>query len=585
MGTNFKLLKACSFCRKRKLKCIVPRNSFKCEECTIRGQDCIFDHKVVHPRSRGMTRTNAHLHGISAQFSSKSRISPKSTLFPKNTSDVTSNFPNISSTTEESNNSLLSDLAQNSEYPVTQEESRIDLALERQKKIISSTNEENLPSDNFSSLPKLSKNRLSHLPTTTSNERRASDNTSSLDIQDSVCIDQLAMLTSIRREEIGMLSLNIYKTHVEPYTPFVLYNFFNPIESGGLDHFSKLCIQVASLSSPTNQIPLSTTDLLFEVLEEYMENDSRYIFNEMTLSFFLLLPLRIRISDKIVQKYLRMFNKFYEEKGSSLPINLLVGALTVDSFYSLLKSNWILTTNTSILTEVTNFLATLNRESFNYHFLSVVCFIYRLMMLFSNKILSFEEQRLAIWHLEYEMLLWPAKLTLELSVVEDNLLATPEAFFLHVVHNTLLTEFYMNAVKHKNKFGKMSSIFAVPGLYQFLSGMAKSNFRLNEGLVGRWSIIANCQMHTAKILLDLYNFMEFDELILSLRYYKKSSNVIDFETQDHIFSQIQSLLSKTSSYKLGDDDKEGAKVFWVFRDVRSMSLQSFIDESMEEAHQ
>ncbi|CUM57577.1 uncharacterized protein AC631_05653 [Debaryomyces fabryi] len=503
--------------------------------------------------------------------------------------EVDSIAQHIPPTIENKSYSLLCDIVQPSGYHVMEsipqrEESRSEHGTENEKGDMSLRNEENLPINDSSSLTWYSKEKLDHLSLTNQNGPSIIGSSPSLDGFSPACADEFSILSSSRREEIGMLSFNIYKIHIEPYTPFVLYDMFNSTDSGYLDHFSKFCIHLASVSSSTNQIPLSTIDLLFEVFKGYMEDDSRYIFDEVTLSFFLLLPLRIRISDNIVQKHLGMFNKFYEKNGNSLPINLLVGALTVDAFYSLLKGTWVLTTNTSILKEVSNFVGTLNKKCFNYHYLSVACFLYKLIMVVSNIKLSYEEQRIEMLHLEYEMLLWPAKLTRELSVVEDDLLATPEAFFLHVIHNTLLIEFYSNALRYKNKFGKMNSIFAVPGLYQFIAGMAKSNFRLNEGLVGRWSLIANCQLHTAKLLLGLYEVMEFEEFILALRFYKKSTNVFDYEFQDHIFSQVQKLLTKNSSYKLSDDDKDGPKVFWVFRDVRSMSLQLYIDESKERLH-
>lgn len=419
-GTNFKLLKACAFCQKRKRKCVVPLNSYKCEECIARVQECILDHKVVQPRARRLTRNNATLRDTSTNYLTESRIGPKNTLFSKKTLDITSKFPHISSAIEDNSNSLQADLVQNSEYLVIgsiaqREESRYE-----QKRNIYLRNEENLPTDNFSFSPCLPMDKLNHLTSTTQDETNVTGNSPSLGEYASVWTDQFTMVGSSRREEIGILSLNIYKTHVEPYTPFVLYDMFNSSDSGYLDHFSKFCIHVASVSSSTNQIPLGNTDLLFEVLKGYMENDNRYIFNEITLSCFLLLPLRIRISDNIVQKHLRRFNKFYEEKGNSLPINLLVGALTVDAFYSLFEGKWTLTTNTSILAVVSSYLGTLNKGCFNYHFLSVACFLYKLIMIVSNINLSYEEQRLAMLHLEYDMLLWPAKLTRELSVVEDD---------------------------------------------------------------------------------------------------------------------------------------------------------------------
>lgn len=557
-GTNFKLLKACTFCRNRKLKCLISNNSHKCTNCIVRKQECVFDHKVVRPGTRRQ-RKNSKPQGISTSGT----VTPHVEYIDKNLQDKPSTSDDIFDTGVTKGNSLYKN---NSENCNKDDNSKIEN--------LTFNNEEIFGTNTNAFISTFLKENFSLLTVVSQKDPNI--------LEKSLSPDEYAIPLPINQKmegEMESLSYNIYKIHIEPYTPFVLHEMFKSSESRELDHFSKFCIQVACLSSPTNQIPPSTTDLLLDVLKGYIENDTIYIFDDITLSFFLLLPLRIKLSDSIVQKYLRMFNNYYESKGNSLSINLLVAALSVDAYYTLLRGDWNLKTNVSILIAVSGFVETLNNNSFNYHFLSMACLIYKLIMIVSNKQISYEDQRLQMLHLEYEMLLWPAKLSRDLSIVEDDLLATPEAFFLHILHNTLLTEFYSNAIKNKNTFGKMNSIFAVPGLYQFIAGMAKSNFRLNEGLVGRWSIIANCQLHTAKQLLQLNEIMEFEEFILSLMWYKKSANILDVELQGQIHSQIQKLQKSNNSFKLKIPDKDGAKVFWLFRDIRSMSLQSFIDET------
>lgn len=508
-GMNVKLLKACAFCRKRKLKCSINGDFQKCENCVARGIQCVFDHKKIRLRSR-KSQWNV----------SDDEILPHSDL-PKRRNSTVSSSPVQSPKTYQ-----LSPIGENFNSHILQfGETPNGFALE---------------SSDLSESPTL---RLGSL-----------------------------VLQNISATESFMPVQILYRTNIEPYTPFV-----NTEASWELlDRFSKLCVSIASASSPINKIPVSTNDLLLEMLHDFFKDDNPW--DELSLSCFFLLPLRTSIADTFVQKNLQRFNELFQEQNN-LSTNLIVGACTVDAYYSLLNGSWTLTTDPRVLVELGNYLDSLNENSFSYHFLSVAYLLYKFVSLTSDTKLPYDNLRLEMLQLEYDMLLWPAKLTQELSVLEDDLLATPEAFLLHVLHNTLLTEFYYNAVKNRDTFGKMNSVFVVPGLYRFIAGMAKSNFKVQHGLVGRWSIIGGCQLHNAKRLLDLYEIMEYELFVPSLKYYKKVSNIYDLELQEKVYSQVQQLIKTEGYYNEQPDDSDGPSIFWGFRDIRSMSLQTYIDEA------
>ena len=113
----------------------------------------------------------------------------------------------------------------------------------------------------------------------------------------------------------------------------------------------------------------------------------------------------------------------------------------------------------------------------------------------------------------------------------------------------LLCAYYTRALQDKEVVGKMISISPVPGLYHFISGMAKSNFRVTNAIVGRWSIIANCRVQTAKLLLDLNNIMDFDPFKQSLRLFSKKSNVKDVVWQDRIYDRVPVSYTHLDVYK------------------------------------
>ncbi|KAK6453652.1 uncharacterized protein RJT20DRAFT_100724 [Scheffersomyces xylosifermentans] len=530
-GSTFKLLKACNFCRKRKIKCVIKANSNICESCKYHKKgECVFDHKII-----------SNNNGSSSIINSPPSILPHN-LLPSHNS-ITNISPTISSSgiiSHRKSDSAISSASSPASPPMIKN-SPASTGLSSSSLQVSGS---------YKGAPSPTNSILS--PTS------------------------MPLTNNIKSARQSMFEL--YQSNIEPYTPFIPYEVFHTNNYNDLDQFSKCCINIATVSSPNNKIPESAIELFLEFLNNFLSTGS-IVWNETTLSCFLLMPLRIPIDSAIIEKSLLFFNELYEAKPETISINLILGAMTIDAYYSLFCERK-LTTNPNIRHRALTYLHGLDDNSFNYHFLYVGYFIYKMIWLAHADNLSFSDRKYEFLQLEFDMLLWPAKLTKDLSVVKDKLLATPEAFILHVLHNTLLTAFYTKALQHKDVIGKMISISAVPGLYHFISGMAKSNFRVTNEIVGRWTIIANCRVQTAKLLLDLNEIMDFDAFKSTLRLFTKKSNVKDLVWQDRIYNRVQQLLSE-SVIDEDDDDVDGAVVFWVFRDVRSMSLQTYINEEKQ----
>lgn len=496
-GSTFKLLKACNFCRKRKIKCKVLSNNI-CENCKEHNRECIFDHKAI-------ARENKVKKPTSITINLKDTIANK----PKNLSSYTGTF--------------LDQIDSN--------------AMEEFNKTINS--------------PEYYKNSESDPLMWTSDVKLDTASMSQPTLQNNNDVFQ------------------IYVENIEPYTPFLSHDIFNE----ELDAFSISCIQVAAVSSTNSLMPQPSISYLLEILHTHFTKPIEW--DPIKLGCFFLLPLRIRVPKPLIIESVQAFNHFFNDSPLALSPNLIAGGLCVDGWLALFSNTELITDN-SVISMSAKIFDLVDVNSYNYQFLSVSVFLYQFIWLTNDTSYSFDDKRAQMLQFEFDMLLTPAKLSKNLIVVRDTLLSTPEAFLLHILHNMLMINYYTLMVEDKY-LGSMTSISAVPGLYHFISGMAISNFRVTVELVNRWSIIADCQILTAKLLLRLYNEMEFETFRFSLQFYTSRKNTnFDPEEYKMVDDHVNKFLE--SSQLKRDDDFDGAVVFWVFRDVRSMSLQLYINE-------
>ncbi|CAH6720828.1 hypothetical protein CLIB1444_04S08856 [[Candida] jaroonii] len=482
-GSSFKLLKACNFCRKRKIKCTVQPKENVCENCKDHKKKCIFDHKKIRKIKKVKLEKVTELTNT------------------KNLNNYTGTF-----------------LDQIDPFAMEQYNKSNMQSPEQQWTIPVSIS-------NFSNSP------------------------------------------SYQDTNNNSVEYQLYVNNIEPYTPFLDHKIFQ----NNLDHFSKCCIHVSAVSSSKNEIPESAVSFFYQSLNGYFNEEIKW--DPIRLSCFFLLPSRTVIPKKLIKDSLESFNRFYESQ--ELSVNLLAGAICVDGWNSLFNEHPLIT-DKSIIKKSSKIFQTMDIDAYNYQFLNCNIFLYELIWLLHHDNLSFEEKRSSYLQFEFDMLLFPAKLSKNLIVVKDTLLSTPEAFLLHILHNMVLIAYYTVMVKNK-KLGEVSAICAVPGLYHFISGMAISNFRVTLDLVNRWSVIADCQIYTAKLLLQLYSEMEFEIFRFTLSFYTRRINTnFSKHEYDPIDKEVKVFIE--SSVIPRDDDFDGAVVFWVFRDVRSMSLQLYIND-------
>jgi hypothetical protein len=178
--------------------------------------------------------------------------------------------------------------------------------------------------------------------------------------------------------------------------------------------------------------------------------------------------------------------------------------------------------------------------------------------------------KLEILQIESDLLIWPVKLPKDLTVVKDELIAPSGAMLLHMLHNTVLLTLYYHAIKNPI-YGNILSIVAIPGVLQFMGGMAKSTLKFGVQVAHKWPILRQCQVLTAQFMLDLYHVTEFQYCKVALSYW------IDDTVSPELFRQVKQLLGDINY----SENSDGSVVFWLFRDIRSISLDMLLAEARE----
>lgn len=465
--STIKLFRACNFCRKRKVKCVIHCSTI-CENCKAHNEQCVFEHKKVLSGKDG---------GQHIKKTQKSK--------------------------------------HNSKHSTSCEVKTIEEDVEDIKS-----------RDNYQ-LPLF-------LP----------------DLY-SISIDELR---------------TIYETNVEPHTPFISKDLFSGL-SGIFDDFCKICIIIAAKLNPnTDTIP--DIEEISEFCNSFL-TISPINWNACSLSCFFLLPLKINIKYEIINNVLNTFETLYSKDYNIVQDSLLLGVFATDSWISFIHSKPRIMKSISE-ERIYNIIINMDK-TFPHFFLYVAYFLNKVMNITECENKDLNELKEYILQLEFDMLLWPAKLNGELCLVEDNYTAKPEAKILHIVHNVLLLSYYTIPIEN-DKIGQLCSISPVPGLYYFLCNMADSNFVIYQNIHFKWNLLDDCNILVAKLLVCLNSYMDFDFLKNALRKFDAINNMSHLACKSETLKDVRNILAHSSYYNF---DVDGALIYWMFRDIRSMSLQSY----------
>ncbi|ANB10940.1 hypothetical protein AWJ20_3734 [Sugiyamaella lignohabitans] len=414
------------------------------------------------------------------------------------------------------------------------------------------------------------------------------DNNSNLTSLAIIATEHNASLTvpsnhSRRLPEDPQAVRDAYTLYIEPCTPFFPPEFY---DASDMSTLARCCMSLASFSSPNSVAPVGSIAMLYEVVDQLVAQET--VWNEFSLSAVFCVLVRYKLPYDRVSRAINQFIKkgpqHYPSPG--INYNLLIGALSAYAWNSLVAYDNLRPPNNDeaeIIDIYETVTSNISEDTFAYHFLYVSTLLcrFKVLMILPDEVYSPESlasgspqhddawysTRKSLIRLEYELLLWPVRLPKHLTVVKDDLIATPGALILHVLHNTVLLAYYIQAIRHKDPYGRMLSILPVPGLLQFLCGMAASSFKCQPDIIEKWPIIRDCLVITARLMLELYNQTEYENCKVALALYQ------DSQTAPGLYNSIQKVLAAVD---WAANDKDGAALYWIFRDVRSMSLQHLL---------
>lgn len=261
-----------------------------------------------------------------------------------------------------------------------------------------------------------------------------------------------------------------------------------------------------------------------------------------------------------------------KRKSVSLGTNtILAGALITHSWQRLISP---LYDNLQILPDVINTcMARLDETSFTYHFFRMS----RLLVDFDSLRGSWaaeppdaEETKLAWVRLEYECLTWPIKLPPSLLDLRDEIPATPEAVVLHCLQNLMFLSFYAYVFERRDSLGNMLLLRPVPGAMHFLCSLARSTFVCPQHVIDRWSWIAHSQAGVVRVMLRLWQISKFENCnaILNL-----------WDDRGRFPELVASMRDETGYGSWAPELSDGYTVYWTFRDLRSMSLEFWLEQN------
>lgn len=359
----------------------------------------------------------------------------------------------------------------------------------------------------------------------------------------------LSSFSQIQAEDpaVNDLHKDLYTAFIQPYTPLISETLLNR-----LTPVAKLCI-VCYIAHPSNWL---------EVLYEWLQMDGWS--DPLNVSAVALLGSKYLLPYGLVSSIFTAYRH-----GPSL---LTFPAVTVDAWTSLLTS----TPPELEEIDLPQDLSTLFSESlFCHHFFTLTLILHRYLTFrqeveqeFSLSSPQFESWKKSALQLEYDLLLWPVKLPIDLSVVKDELIATDGAIVLHILSNTVLIVLYGHALSNPSSFGKLHCLQPVPGVLQFLTGMAKSSFINGPQVQDKWPNIYQCLSLTANVMLNIHKSFDFEYAKVALSFWK------DHQTDPKLYNDVQQALDHHD----WSDDADGAMVYWVYRDCRSMSLNIHLSE-------
>ncbi|CAN6672653.1 hypothetical protein TRVA0_046S01112 [Trichomonascus vanleenenianus] len=593
-----KFHKSCNYCRHRKVKCEVLENSTECEHCKLCGVPCVFSRKEKSQKRRMKSAQIAA--AIQGQPAHPPRSQSGSAHPPLNGSGSvppgqgqrsrasgSGPSPGYEEAGFPSNSGFSSNSAYSSSYGTHHLVGVVPFQNMPQPALYETRRPDAPPSGPQSAISPSS--AVSYSP----RERQGSGVEEQMSAQPSAGYG-LSPPSNQYTELLGMTNpsnprakaakgtlKSIYKLQIEPFSPFLPESALDGPEN--ISKLTRCCVSLASVSSPEANMTDTTRDLLHEMFYYLVDRESEW--NEVTLGSILIHAVRSKISADLHSTLMAQINAMPMLSDPATRAALLLGAMAVDTWTSLVD-NTRPHLDPQLLCGFDELVATIDDNTFAHHFLllsytlfNVLTLVHEPQPLLDDKELKEDNSRTRTWRerryrllqLESELLIWPVKLPKHLTVVKDELIAPNEAVILHVLHNTATLALYNFALNYPSTTGKQMCLVPVPGLLQFMSGMAKSTFKCGGHMHPKWPILRQCQVLTARYMLELYNQVEYEFCKRALAWWT------DEELDPELFGKVKALLGGVDWTEYSD----GAVVFWVYRDARSTAVELFLSDARD----
>lgn len=167
--------------------------------------------------------------------------------------------------------------------------------------------------------------------------------------------------------------------------------------------------------------------------------------------------------------------------------------------------------------------------------------------------------------LEYTTLLNVVQMPSEYLDVRDEMPATPGAVVTHMLQSLVFLRIYDHLLCQEPALGQSLGLRPVPGVVHFLCVIARSVLTCPPQIVKHWPILDEVQASSAQTLLNIWQLTEAENCRALLNLWKPTPGRFDDLSRE--------VRAKIGSGPWDVEVIDGYSVFWVFRDLRSLSLE------------
>ncbi|KAF4122146.1 hypothetical protein GMORB2_7739 [Geosmithia morbida] len=377
--------------------------------------------------------------------------------------------------------------------------------------------------------------------------------------------DKAIIVESIIQDEAmtRLSTAELYGGVVRREVPFIPTEYLAGDDDSALSPVLRHCVRLAGkLSLATRCGGLSDTDLH----ELHTLLASRCVVDLSDCAGLMLLLSRIQPDSRLVDRVLLPLSTSNAPLENT-PMPIAVGCLTSYSWLSLVGFAPLPTLPPFKPSTILDYRDTTEPGTWAPHYLKLTHLAASFVHLrrTTQGRGNTPDTTVAWAELEYTTLLNVAQMPSEYLDVRDDMPATPAATITHMLQTLVFLRIYQHLLYHNPSLGQAIGLRPVPGVIHFICALARSVFICPSVVINHWPILGDIQATTVEVLLDMWKLTKAGNCRSLLNLWKPVGTRFDGLAR-HVRDQIGS----------GPWDVEmidGYSVFWMFRDLRSLSLE------------